>query len=71
MSERRRVAKLHRHGRIDLHRLTPLVIEAGFEDPAKRPHSSEFWPDERLALHPRRRSDRDMMDWAPLWGETA
>ena len=43
MSERRSwVAKLHRHGRIDLRRLTPLVIEAGLKILQSGPVAQNF-----------------------------
>lgn len=43
LSERRSwVAKLHRHGRIDLQRLTPLVIEAGLRIVQSGPMAQSF-----------------------------
>ena len=36
------VAKLHRHGRIDLRRLTPLVIEAGLKILQSGPIAQNF-----------------------------
>jgi len=43
VSERRSwVTKLHRHGRIDLRRLTPLVIEAGLKIVQSGPIAQSF-----------------------------